>query len=187
MKMQGERHIAAPPDAVWRALNEPKILERSIPGCESVERTGDTTFDAVATVKIGPVSARFRGKVELSDLDPPRGYRIQGEGQGGAAGFARGGAVVGLEPEGSGTLLRYTVDATVGGKLAQLGARLVDAAARKMADEFFTRFDAAVAGPPAAAVPAAPPPPAAGGMVAVFGVVLLLLAFALLFSIVLRL
>ena len=164
MDMTGEFRIPASRDAVWKALNDPEILKRSIAGCEELEKTSDTEFTAKVTAKVGPVKARFAGKVTLSDLDPPNGYTIAGEGQGGAAGFAKGGAKVRLEPDGDGTLLKYTVNAAIGGKLAQIGARLIDGAARKMAEEFFASFAANVAGPaPVAAAAAAGPmeePPA---------------------------
>jgi len=158
MDMTGEFRIPASREAVWKALNDPEVLKRSIAGCEELEKTSDTEFTAKVTAKVGPVKARFAGKVTLSDLDPPNGYTIAGEGQGGAAGFAKGGAKVRLEPDGDGTLLKYTVNAAIGGKLAQIGARLIDGAARKMADEFFASFAANVAGPaPAAAAAAAAP------------------------------
>ncbi len=147
MDMTGERRIPAPRERVWTALNDPEILKASIPGCQSLEKTSENDMAATATVKIGPISARFAGKVHLSDLDPPNGYRISGEGQGGVAGFAKGGAAVTLADEGEFTLLNYTVNAQVGGKIAQLGARLIDASAKQMADSFFERFSNAVAGP----------------------------------------
>jgi carbon monoxide dehydrogenase subunit G len=162
MDMTGEVRIPAPREAVWRALNDPEILKQSIPGCEEVVKTSDTEFTAKVTAKVGPVKARFGGKVTLSDLDPPNGYKITGEGQGGAAGFAKGGADVRLvdDETGRGTLLRYQVNAAVGGKLAQIGSRLIDGTARKMAEEFFAAFAAAVTAAPAAE-PEAPPPAAA--------------------------
>jgi len=164
MDMTGEFRIPASREAVWKALNDPDILKQSIAGCEELEKTSDTEFTAKVTAKVGPVKARFAGKVTLSDLDPPNGYTIAGEGQGGAAGFAKGGAKVRLEPDGDGTLLKYTVNAAIGGKLAQIGARLIDGAAHKMAEEFFASFAANVAGPaPVAAAAAAGPmeePPA---------------------------
>jgi carbon monoxide dehydrogenase subunit G len=153
MDMTGERRIAAPRKMVWDALNDPAILQASIPGCESLEKTSDTQMKATASIRIGPISARFSGNVQLSDIDPPNGYTIGGEGQGGVAGFAKGGAKVALTDEGTETLLRYEVNAQVGGKIAQLGARLIDATAKQMADAFFTRFSAMVA----AAVPAPAP------------------------------
>lgn len=146
MDMTGESRIEAPRERVWQALNDPEVLKASIAGCEELEKTSDTEFTAKVRAKVGPVSARFAGKVTLSDLDPPNGYRIQGEGSGGAAGFAKGGATVTLEPDGDSTVLRYEVQATVGGKLAQIGSRLIDGTARKMADDFFARFKAQVEG-----------------------------------------
>lgn len=140
MDMTGEYRIPAPREAVWRALNDPEVLKASIPGCESVEKLSDTEFQAKVTAAVGPVKARFGGKVTLSDIDPPNGYTISGEGQGGAAGFAKGGAKVKLAPDGEGTLLSYQVTASVGGKLAQVGSRLIDGVSKKMAEEFFTRF-----------------------------------------------
>ena len=141
MEMQGEAQIPAPKQVVWDALNNPTVLRESIPGCEELNRNGDDSFTAKVKAKVGPVSARFSGKVHLSDIDPPNGYRIHGEGSGGAAGFAKGGATVSLEDDGAGgTVLKYSVDASVGGKLAQIGSRLIDGAARKLADEFFEKF-----------------------------------------------
>src|SRR5271165_6697838 len=166
MDMTGERRIEAPRQTVWQALNDPAVLKASIPGCETLEKLSDTDMKATAAVKIGPISARFSGAVHLSDLDPPNGYTIGGEGQGGVAGFAKGGAKVRLEDAGSATLLRYEVHAQVGGKIAQLGARLIDASAKQMADAFFDRFSQEVAPTPAPELhaesrPPAPPPPAA--------------------------
>jgi hypothetical protein len=144
MDMTGEHTIRAPRQAVWAALNDPEVLKQSIAGCEELNKTSDTEFQAQVTAKVGPVKAKFGGKVTLSDLDPPNGYTISGEGSGGAAGFAKGGAKVHLEDAPDGTLLKYEVHAQIGGKLAQIGSRLVDGAARKMADEFFTAFAANV-------------------------------------------
>ena len=154
MDMTGERRIPAPRQKVWDALNDPLVLKACIPGCESLEKTSDTDMRATASIKIGPIAARFTGKVQLSDLDPPNSYRISGEGQGGVAGFAKGGADVHLSDDGAFTVLKYDVKAQVGGKIAQLGARLIDATSKQMADMFFDRFSAAVAEPaaPAAAV-----------------------------------
>ncbi|MGY0779246.1 SRPBCC domain-containing protein [Azospirillum argentinense] len=162
MDMSGSQRITAPRDKVWAALNDPDILRQCIPGCEEVQKTSDTEFTAKVVAKVGPVSAKFSGKVTLSDLDPPNGYTITGEGSGGAAGFGKGGAKVLLEPDGeAATVLSYTAHATVGGKLAQIGSRLVDATARKMADDFFNRFTAVVGGPQPEAVsePVAGPAP----------------------------
>ncbi len=147
MDMSGEYVIPAPRETVWKALNDPEILRRCIPGCEEMEKTSDTSFAAKVTAKVGPVKARFSGAVTLSDIDPPSSYRITGEGTGGAAGFAKGSAVVRLEETSEGTKLTYTVDANVGGKLAQVGSRLIDATAKKMANEFFGRFAEIVAPP----------------------------------------
>jgi carbon monoxide dehydrogenase subunit G len=140
MDMTGEYRIAAPRQAVWEGLNDPAILQSCIPGCESLEKTADNEFKATVRIKIGPVSARFGGKVTLTDLDPPNGYRIVGEGSGGAAGFAKGGATVKLESDGADTILRYTADAQVGGKLAQVGSRLIEGTSQKLAGEFFSAF-----------------------------------------------
>jgi uncharacterized protein len=140
MDMTGERRIVAPRQAVWDALNDTTVLKASIPGCESLEKTGDNQMKAVAAVKLGPISARFNGAVTLSDIDAPNSYTITGEGQGGVAGFAKGGAKVFLTDDAGATLLKYEVNAQVGGKLAQLGARLIDATAKQMAEQFFTKF-----------------------------------------------
>jgi uncharacterized protein len=140
MDMTGERRIPAPRHVVWDALNDTAVLKASIPGCESLEKTGDNQMKAVAAVKLGPISARFNGAVTLSDIDAPNGYTITGEGQGGVAGFAKGGAKVSLTDDAEATLLTYQVNAQVGGKLAQLGARLIDATAKQMAEQFFTKF-----------------------------------------------
>ncbi len=140
MELAGAYVIPAKPDAVWAALNDPEKLKAAIPGCEDLKKISDTEFEATATQSIGPVKARFKGKVQLTDLDPPRGYVIKGEGSGGAAGFAKGQARVTLEPDGAGTRLTYAVNATVGGKIAQVGQRLIDGVAKKLADEFFDKF-----------------------------------------------
>jgi carbon monoxide dehydrogenase subunit G len=149
MTMNGEVQLPAPQSEVWAKLNDPEILKICIPGCESLEKLSDVEFQAVATNKIGPVKARFKGKVRLSDLNPPNGYRISGEGDGGVAGFAKGGATVALTSKDGGTLLSYNVEAHIGGKLAQLGQRLINGAAKKLADEFFKKFASAVSPPPA--------------------------------------
>ena len=148
MEMTGERRITAPRDKVWQALNDPDVLARSIPGCESLEKVSDTEFRAVATVRAGPVKAKFKGTVTLSDIEPPESYTITGEGSGGVAGFARGSADVHLSEAGDETVLTYRVKANVGGKLAQIGSRLIDSTARKMADQFFAAFAAEVTGAP---------------------------------------
>ncbi len=161
MDMTGERRIPAPRQTVWEALNDTQVLKACIPGCESLEKLENGDLKASASVKIGPISAKFAGKVQLLDLDPPNSYRIDGEGAGGVAGFAKGGATVRLADDGAGTLLSYDVKAQVGGKIAQLGARLIDATAKQMADAFFTRFSDTVAAmaPAAAEAEAAPPAP----------------------------
>ena len=144
MTMNGEYQLAVPRETVWAKLNDTEILKACIPGCEQFDKLSDTEFQAVSTTKIGPVKAKFKGKVTISDLDPPNGYKISGQGDGGVAGFAKGGATVKLEPKEDGTLLSYSVEAQIGGKLAQLGQRLINGAAKKMADEFFKKFAAAV-------------------------------------------
>jgi len=166
MDLTGEYKIAAPREAVWKALNDPEILKQSIPGCEEIQKLSDTEMTAKVTARVGPVKASFAGKVTLSDLDPPNGYKISGEGQGGVAGFARGGADVRLKPDetGAGTILTYTANAAVGGKLAQIGSRLIEGAAKQTADQFFSKFAeivSAAAAPAAAAAEAAVPVPAA--------------------------
>lgn len=163
MELSGEYRIPAAPETVWAKLVDPAALKDCIPGCQSVEQTGENQYAAVVTAKIGPVKATFNGQVTLSDFDPPKSYRIAGEGKGGAAGFGKGTADVTLEPDGEGgTILRYTADAQVGGKMAQLGARLIDSTARSMADQFFDRFAARVVGPPPEAAAAAAPPVPSG-------------------------
>lgn len=140
MTMTGEVQLGASREKVWDKLNDPEILKQCVPGCEQLDRIGDNEFQATATVKVGPVKARWKGKIKLSDLDPPNSYRISGEGEGGVAGFAKGGAVVSLADKDGGTLLSYNVEAQIGGKLAQLGQRLINSAAKKTADDFFERF-----------------------------------------------
>ncbi|MAD36969.1 MAG: carbon monoxide dehydrogenase [Tistrella sp.] len=161
MELSGEYRIPAAPETVWAKLVDPAALKDCIPGCQSVEQTGENQYAAVVTAKIGPVKATFNGQVTLSDFDPPKSYRIAGEGKGGAAGFGKGTADVTLEPDGAGgTILRYTADAQVGGKMAQLGARLIQGTVQKLADEFFAKFaELAAASEPAtpAATPAAAP------------------------------
>lgn len=148
MELTGEQLISAPRQAVWDAINDPEILRQCITGCESVAKTSDTDFEASVQVKVGPVKARFKGKVTLSDLDPPSSCTISGEAQGGvAAGFGKGSAKVQLaEADGGATRLTYAVNAQVGGKLAQIGARLIDGVAAKMAEDFFVKFNQIVGG-----------------------------------------
>jgi carbon monoxide dehydrogenase subunit G len=153
MTMNGEVQLAAPRETVWAKLNDAEVLKQCIPGCEELTMSSPTEFAAVATIKIGPVKARFKGKVHLTDMDPPNGYRISGEGEGGVAGFAKGAAQVRLAEKDGGTLLSYDVESQIGGKLAQLGQRLVQGTAKKLADDFFAKFAAIVA--PAEAMPAA--------------------------------
>ncbi|MEM8597250.1 MAG: carbon monoxide dehydrogenase subunit G [Pseudomonadota bacterium] len=161
MDMTGERVIPAPRSEVWAALNDPEVLKASIQGCTDFDKTADDAFSATVKQKVGPVSATFKGAVTLSDIVEGERYTITGEGKGGAAGFAKGGATVVLEDvdvDGqTGTKLSYEANAKVGGKLAQLGSRLIDGFARKMADDFFDKFSAAVAGPPPADAPADAP------------------------------
>ncbi len=156
MTMTGDVSLPADRPKVWALLNDPKVLKACIPGCESLEKTGENGFAAIVKTKIGPVSATFRGKVELTDIAPLVGYTIKGEGEGGIAGFAKGGAKVSLADAPSGTLLHYDVEAQVGGKIAQLGARLVDGVAKNMSDKFFATFAAIAAGAAGAVEPAAP-------------------------------
>ncbi|HWE77037.1 MAG TPA: carbon monoxide dehydrogenase subunit G [Pseudolabrys sp.] len=144
MTMTGEVQLPASREVVWQKLNDAEVLKACIPGCEELNKTSDTEFQAVAVTKIGPVKAKFKGKVQLTDLDPPNGYRISGEGDGGIAGFAKGGATVALSDKDGGTLLTYNVEAQIGGKLAQLGQRLVNGASKKLADDFFRNFAASV-------------------------------------------
>ena len=145
MEMSGEYRIPASRETVWEALNDPEVLRAAIPGCQSLTKTSPTDMTATVVTKIGPVKATFTGAVTLSNIDPPNGYTISGEGKGGPAGFAKGGADVKLLPDGEGTRLVYTAKAQIGGKLAQLGQRLINSAAKKTADDFFAKFAAAVA------------------------------------------
>ena len=153
MTMTGEATLPAARPKVWALLNDPAVLKGCIPGCQSLERSGDNGFSAVVKTKIGPVAATFKGKVELSDIVPEVSYRIAGEGEGGVAGFAKGAAKVSLSDAEGGTLLRYDVEAHVGGKMAQLGSRLIDGVAKGMADKFFASFAEAAGGRPAPAEP----------------------------------
>jgi carbon monoxide dehydrogenase subunit G len=198
MDMTGEYRIPAPREKVWAALNDPAMLKAALPGCESLEKRSETEYAAVVVAKVGPVKARFNGNVALSNLNPPESYTIAGEGKGGAAGFAKGGAEVHLTEDGDATVLRYTAKADVGGKLAQLGSRLIDGTAKKLADEFFDNFRKQLT--PAEAVPEGPlearfeparePEPEAGGGLAALvqnkfvwaaGVIVVLMIIVLLF------
>ncbi|MDX2202275.1 MAG: carbon monoxide dehydrogenase subunit G [Hyphomicrobiaceae bacterium] len=158
MDMTGEQRIGASRQKVWAALNDPEVLRQCIPGCQSIEKLSDTEMTAKVLLQVGPVRASFSGRVTLSDLDPPNGYRISGEGSGGVAGHAKGGATVTLKDDGpSATLLSYTVHADVGGKLAQVGGRLIDSTAKKLAGEFFERFGSIVGGPSVSGLPTQKP------------------------------
>jgi uncharacterized protein len=161
MEMAGERRIAASPQRVWEALNDPEVLRACIPGCQSLDKEADDRFSAVAEVKIGPIGAKFKGAVALSDMNPPHGYTISGQGSGGVAGSAKGMAKVSLSADGAGTLLAYNVEAQVGGRMAQLGGPLIDATAKNLAEKFFTKFGEVVGGEVAAAAPAVAAPTAA--------------------------
>lgn len=146
MEMTGEQLIPVPQEVVWRALNDPEVLKACIPGCESIERVSDNEYRIAMTASVGPVKAKFSGKLILSDLQPPNSYSLSFEGSGGAAGFGKGGAHVSLEPGDGATRLSYTAKASVGGKLAQVGSRLIDGVAKKMADDFFSAFNRRVGG-----------------------------------------
>ena len=146
MEMTGEQLIAASQDSTWQALNDLDVLKACIPGCETIVPSGDNQFDVALTAKVGPVSAKFKGKLTLADLNPPHSYNLSFEGQGGVAGFAKGSAQVTLSPDDQATRLGYAVKANVGGKLAQIGSRLIDGAAKKLAEQFFSNFNKHVAG-----------------------------------------
>ena len=172
MKMNGEFRVPTDRETVWRALNDPEVLKECLPGCQEIEKTSETEMSATLVIKVGPVKATFKGGVTLSDIDPPNGYTLSGQGQGGTAGFASGEAKVRLVEENGATLLQYECDAKVGGKLAQIGSRLIDSTAKKLAKQFFDSLaeklgggeeaEAAAAAAPdaAAAAPAQPAPPA---------------------------
>jgi len=175
MEMTGERLIPAPREAVWAALNDPAVLQASIPGCEAVEKTSDTDLTARLALKIGPMAARISAKVKLENINAPASYTISGEGNAGAMGFAKGGADVSLESRGpSETLLTYAVKAQVGGKMAQLGGRLIDATAKQMSDQFFDRFAASLTPAPVVVMGAPPAPPAPlppAGAISIFALI----------------
>ncbi len=156
MNLQGERLIAATPDATWAALNDPETLKACIAGCETLDRVADDEFLATMAMRIGPVNARFKGRLKLQDVVPPVSYTIAFDGQGGVAGFGKGSADVRLAPQATGTRLTYAARAQVGGKLAQVGSRLVEGAAAKITDDFFTAFEARLAPAPTVAEAAAP-------------------------------
>ncbi len=182
MEMTGEQIIPAAQTRVWEGLNDAQVLKSCITGCESMERLSDTEYSVVTIAAIGPVKAKFRGKLLLADLDPPNSYSLSFDGQGGAAGFGKGTAKVSLAAAGAGTRLSYAVKAQVGGKLAQLGSRLIDAVAKKMADDFFAAFKQNIAAPaPAAAeilVEAAPPATPLWWVIAVLAIMFLLARFS---------
>jgi uncharacterized protein len=175
--MKGNRLVPTDVDTTWRALNDPEVLRACIPGCESIERVSDTEYRVVMTARVGPVSAKFSGRLVLADIAAPRSYTLRFEGQGGAAGFANGTAKVELSPADGGTRIDYAVNAQVGGKLAQIGSRLIDGAAAKVANDFFARFVArAGGGAPATAEAAAAPPPELASVVRTMRIRLLLAA-----------
>jgi len=153
MEFSGRYVIPASPESVWAALNDPAVLKACIAGCEALEKTDATHFEAAVTLKIGPVKATFKGKVAMEDMDPPHRCVLKGEGSGGVAGFAKGEAEIVLTPEGSGTVLTYTAKASIGGKLAQIGQRLIDGAAKQIADDFFAKFANVVGCVPGAMLP----------------------------------
>lgn len=167
MKLEGKQIVAASRQAVWEALNDPEVLRQCIPGCQSLTREADDRFAAVAEVKIGPIGARFKGNVSLSEIDAPNGYVISGSGNGGIAGNAKGRAQVRLSDEGAGTMVSYVVEAEVGGRMAQLGGPIIDATARQLAGRFFAQFGAVVTGGVAAGAPAAMPAAGAAPAIAV--------------------
>ena len=140
MILTGEQKIAADRAAVWRVLNDPDVLRQCIPGCQSLERDGEDGFTAIVAIKVGPIGARFSGSVHLMDIDPPNGYRLVGQGNGGAAGSAKGSATVSLRDDGGATVLTYEVETSVGGRIAQLGGAVIDATARQLAGRYFVRF-----------------------------------------------
>jgi len=160
MELKGERLIPASVEATWAALNDPEVLKGCIAGCETMERTGEDAYQAVVAVKVGPVSARFKGNLKMTNVQAPTRYTINFDGQGGVAGFGKGSADVSLAPEGDKTRLSYSAQAQVGGKMAQIGSRLIDAAAGKITDDFFTAFEAALQADASAAAGAAVPAPA---------------------------
>ena len=181
MKMSGDKILNAPQTRVWAALNDPEVLRQSIPGCESFQQQPDGSYRAAVAAKIGPVQARFNGTVRLSDLDPPNGYTISGEGSGGAAGSAKGSAKVRLDPAAGGTRLTWTADAQISGKLAQIGSRLIESTANHMAGQFFDRFGQIIAGeaPQTSAANMVPPWAWAAGIAGVAVIALSVLLYVL--------
>ncbi len=182
MELKNSQLLPVDRDTAWKALNDPQALRAAIAGCEAIEATGENEYAVAMTASIGPVKARFKGRLTLADVIPPESYTLHFDGQGGPAGFGKGTARVELVPEGAGTRLHYVVHAQVGGEIAQVGQRLIDGAARKMADDFFARFGAALAaGAPAQASPPAPAPAPAGARAAWWWAAAALLALAGLF------
>lgn len=162
MQLNSQQELPVSQQQAWDALNDTEVLKACIPGCESITPAGDNLYEVQITASVGPVKAKFKGRLQLADIDPPRSYTLQFDGQGGAAGFGKGSAQVRLEPaDANSCVLHYSANATVGGKLAQIGSRLVDLAAQKMAGEFFGNFDAQLRARYPAAVADAPPPPGA--------------------------
>jgi carbon monoxide dehydrogenase subunit G len=174
LEMTGTQRIEATREEVYAALNDTEVLRQCIPGCETIEKLSDTQMRATMTLKVGPVKASFKGMITLSDLDPPNGYRITGEGSGGAAGFAKGGANVRLTADGNATILEYRAKADVGGRLAQLGGCLIDGTATKLAGDFFEKFGAIIGKPQALEV-AAGTPHEAGSLDKILGAIAALL------------
>lgn len=184
MEMSGEFRIPAPKEKVWSALNDPEILQQSIPGCQSITKLSDTELEGAVTASVGPVKATFKGSVILSDVNPPHSYTLTGQGKGGPAGFAKGVAKVALSEDGGFTVLRYTAEATVGGKLAQIGQRLIDGTAKKLSEEFFGNFSAILGGGKTAVEPAAGTAQPGGGLSPaawIIGLILVMTVMTLLF------
>jgi len=189
MEMQGSRTLAITQQQAWEALNDPEVLKLCIPGCDSIEATGDNAYDLANAIKVGPVAAKFKGSIALADVDAPNSYTLNFEGSGGVAGFGKGSAQVSLAPLDEGCELAYTVNATVGGKIAQVGQRLIDGVAKSMAESFFKRFDEemqqrhpAPASAEAAALPAVQPTRSVPAWVWIAGAIVLLLGYWLLRS-----
>lgn len=183
MEMSGEFRIPAPKEKVWAALNDPEILQRSVPGCQSITKLSDTEMEGAVTASVGPVKATFKGSVVLSEINPPHSYTLTGQGKGGPAGFAKGVARVALTEDGGFTVLRYTAEASVGGKLAQIGQRLIDGTAKKLSEEFFGNFSTILGGSAAVAPVAEQPPLSAGLSPAIWiaGLIIVMAAITLMF------
>ena len=186
MELKGERRLPVDRATAWRALNDPQVLRACIPGCEAVDKVGEDEFAVTVAAALGPVRARFQGKLRLEDVVAPASYTLRFEGQAGAAGFAKGSSAVSLEEDGDATVLRYAVNAQVGGKLAQVGNRLIDSAALRLADEFFAAFERNVAPSPPAAIPPAPPPGFEPRILRRIGYMALLVAAVVLVIVLLR-